>query len=161
MIGRIYKLECKLTSKFYICSTIHNLVYRLKKHRSSSKEIRKQNSPLYSHFREVGWNNANMSLIKEVTFESRRDLLEMEKVEILKFLGDELCLNHNRPLQTLEEKLEQTKEYGKIHRQLNKERQREKLNEWRKNNPEKWKEQTKRYNEKKKQERLEGKKDST
>lgn len=161
MIGRIYKLECKLTSKFYIGSSTHTLSDRLKKHRSKSNEESRKSTPLYSHFREVGWNNAIMTLIKEVTFETRRDLLEVEKVEILKYLGHELCLNHNRPIQTLDEKVQQTREYGKLRRLENKEKDKLKLKEWRKNNPEKWKEQTKRYNEKKKQKRLEDKKDST
>ena len=155
MIGRIYKLQCKITSKFYIGSTIHTLAYRLKKHRSASKELGKQTSPIYTHFRAVGWENATMNLIEEVTFEARRDLLEIEKIEILKYLGQDICLNRNRPTQTREEKLLMDKDQGKIRRQLNKEKDRLNLKEWRKNNPEKWREQTKRFNEKKKQKQVE------
>lgn len=151
MIGRIYKLECKSTLKFYIGSSIHTLEDRLKKHRSKSNEESRKNTPLYKHFREIGWENAKMSLIKEVNFETRRDLLEMEKIEILKYIGEDLCLNRNRPIITTREKEDLDKEYAKIWRENNKEKDRLKLKEWRKNNPEKWKEQTKRYNKKKKE----------
>lgn len=148
MIGKIYKLECKITSKFYIGSTIHTLIYRLKKHRSTSKEENKMNSPLYTHFRNIGWDNATMILIKDAVFETRRDLLEIEKIEILKYLGQELCLNRNRPVTTVNEKKQMDKEQGKIRRQENKDHERDRVKQWRLDNPDKVKEQTKRYREK-------------
>jgi len=151
MIGRIYLLRCKDTSKFYIGSTIHNLTYRLKKHRSTSKEVAKMNSPLYTHFREIGWDKAEMSLIHEIHVENRRQLLELEKIEILKHIEDDLCLNHNRPIITQEEKKHSDKEYAKMHRIENKDRERTRLQEWRKNNPEKRKEQVRRANERAKE----------
>ena len=140
----VYKLQCSLTSKFYIGSTIHTLAYRLKKHRSSSKEPRKYGSPLYTHFREVGWENAEMTTITEVEIDSRRELLELEKAEILTHIGHPLCLNHNRPVITRDEKKALDVEYGKKRRANNKDEQRNRVAEWRKNNPEKWREQKRR-----------------
>lgn len=150
----LYKLECLLTSKFYIGSTIHTLPYRLKKHRSTSKEPDKQNSPLYTHFREVGWEHARMSILIEVDVESRRDLLAIERAEILRHLGSSLCLNHNRPIITREEKKESDADYGKKRRTENKDDERQRVTEWRRNNPEKRAEQVRRSLEQQRQKRL-------
>ena len=150
----IYRLECLLTSKFYIGSTIHTLAYRLKKHRSTSKEPDKQNSPLYTHFREVGWEHARMSILTEVEIESRRDLLAIERAEILRHLGSPLCLNHNRPVITREEKKESDADYGKKRRAENKDDERQRVAEWRRNNPEKRAEQVRRSLEHQRQKRL-------
>lgn len=144
MKGSIYKLQCKLTDKFYIGSTIHTLQYRLKKHRSSSKDPVRMNSPLYTHFRKIGWENASMILLTETEIDDKKQLLELEKEEILKYLKSELCLNHNIPIRTKEEKQQQNKEYNKFIRNSRPERERNRLAEWRKNNPEKYAEQKKR-----------------
>jgi hypothetical protein len=153
MIGRIYRLQCNETSKFYIGSTIHTLTYRLKKHRSTSKEEDKMGSPLYTHFRSVGWNNAEMILIYECEVNNRLDLLKLEKDEILKYIGQENCLNHNRPIRTTEEKKEWDKEYGKVHRILKRDQERSRVNQWRLDNPEKYAEQRRRANEREKEKR--------
>jgi len=150
MLGSIYRLQCKETSKFYIGSTTLPLNKRLIKHKSSSKEERKMNSPLYSHFREIGWDKAEIILIKEVECKDRRHLLSIEKDEILINKGDLNCLNHNRPLITQEEKIQRVKDYSKIVRTQNKEREKERLQKWRLANPDKRKEQTKRERERKK-----------
>lgn len=143
----LYKLECMATSKFYIGSTTCTLAIRLKKHRASSKETRKQNSPLYTHFREVGWTNARMSILTEVDVESRRDLLALERAEILRHLGSPLCLNRNRPIISHDEKKESDAVYGKKRRAENKDTERQRVAEWRKRNPEKYAEQCRRSNE--------------
>ena len=148
MIGRIYRLQCNETSKFYIGSTIHTLTYRLKKHRSTSKEEDKMGSPVYSHFRSVGWNNAQMILICECEVNSKVELLTLEKDEILKYIGQENCLNHNRPIRTTEEKKEWDKEYGKVRRILKKDEERSRIKQWRLDNPEKYAEQRRREREK-------------
>lgn len=151
MIGRIYLLRCRDTSKFYIGSTIHNLTYRLKKHRATSKEVDKMNSPLYTHFREIGWDKAEISLICETHVENRKQLLELEKTEILKHIESDLCLNHNRPLITREEKKQSDKEYGKVRRRDNREAELQRVRQWRLDNPEKRKEQVRRSNERAKE----------
>lgn len=149
----LYKLECVMTSKFYIGSTIHTLKYRLKKHRATSKEPDKQNSPLYTHFREVGWINARMSVLTEVEVETRRDLLALERAEILRHLGSPLCLNHNRPIISRDEKKESDAEYGKKRRAENKDAERQRVIEWRLRNPEKYAEQIRRSVEQQREKR--------
>jgi hypothetical protein len=145
----LYRLDCSVTSKFYIGSTTCTLAVRLKKHRASSLEIRKQNSPLYRHFREFGWTNARVSVLTEVDIETRRDLLALERAEILRHLGSPLCLNHNRPIITREEKKVEDARYGKKRRAENKDDERRRVAEWRKKNPERYAEQIRRRNERK------------
>lgn len=153
MIGRVYLLRCTETLKFYIGSTIHTLAYRLKKHRSTSKEEDKMNSPVYTHFRSIGWGTAEMTLLHELFIESKTQLLELEKAEILKHIGSELCLNHNRPLRTLEEKKQQDIDYGKLRRAIKRDDERARVKQWRLDNPEKRKEQVRRSNEHAKEKR--------
>lgn len=140
----LYRLRCHLTGKFYVGSTTCTLAVRLKKHRASSKEERKQASPLYTHFREVGWQHAEMSILREVEVDSRRALLELEKAEILLHLGTPLCLNHNRPVITAAEKKESHAVYGKKRRAETMDAERRRVAEWRRNNPEKRVEQVRR-----------------
>jgi hypothetical protein len=138
MKGVIYRLECVDSGRFYIGSTIHTLAYRLKKHRSTSKEPDKMRSPLYTHFTEIGWDKARMVLVREVEFETRSDLLALEREEIDKHIGGELCLNHNRSVITDAEKREMDRQHGKRRRQQYPDRERERVAEWRRNNPDKY-----------------------
>jgi hypothetical protein len=85
-----------------------------------------------------------MTVIFDVEVESRRGLLELEKAEILKHIDNPLCLNHNRPVISREEKRQSDVEYGKRRREVNKERERNRVAEWRKNNPKKYAEQVRR-----------------
>lgn len=140
MIGRIYRLEGG--ERFYIGSTTCDLKYRLKKHRSKSKEDISINTPVYKYFRDIGWEHANMILIKEVQVNNRKELLEIEKGEIIKYMNDEKCLNSNTPILSLEERKKRDSDYSKLRRQSNPERERLRLQKWRKENPEKRKQQT-------------------
>lgn len=151
MIGRIYILRCNETSKFYIGSTTCTLAYRFKKHRSASNEERKMKCPLYTHFRSVGWGSAEMTLLHELPIENKTQLLEIEKTEIIKHLGNELCLNHNRPIRTKDEKKQQDIEYGKYRREKYADREYSRVKQWRLDNPEKWKEQSRRYRDRAKE----------
>jgi hypothetical protein len=94
-----------------------------------------------------------MSVLTEVNVESRRDLLALERAEILNHLGSPLCLNHNRPIITREEKKESDADYGKKRRAENMEDERQRVAEWRKRNPEKRAEQARRSNEKQREKR--------
>ena len=151
MIGRVYRLQCTETSKFYIGSTIHTLNYRLKKHRSTSKEEDKMNSPLYTHFRSVGWEKAEMILIIECKIEDKTELLAFEHNEILKHIGQEKCLNHNHPIRTVEEKKQRDKEYGRLRRVLKGDEERARVKQWRLDNPEKYIEQCRRESQRQKE----------
>jgi hypothetical protein len=86
-----------------------------------------------------------------VDVERRQDLLTLERAEILRHLGSPLCLNHNRPIISREEKKEMDLVQGKKRRAENKDRERQRVAEWRKRNPEKYAEQVRRYNERKRQ----------
>jgi hypothetical protein len=142
-----------VTSKFYIGSTTLALAQRLKKHRTASTELRKQASPLYTHFREVGWESAEMYVVSEVDVDSRRALLELERAEILAHLGSPLCLNHNRPIITPAEKKDHDAVYGKLRRATTAQADRERVAEWRRNNPEKRAEQVRRSLDQQRQKR--------
>lgn len=147
MIGRIYKLEGG--GKFYIGSTTCELNYRLKKHKSKSNELISKNRLLYLHFKEIGWNNANMILILEVEVNLRNELLKYEKDEIMKVINDPNCLNSILPITTIEERKKRNLDYDRQRRQKNPEKQRARLQKWREANPEKYKEQYSRHNAKK------------
>ena len=154
MKGRLYRLQCRLTGKFYIGSTTTTPAYRLKKHRAASKELHRQESPLYTHFRTVGCTNTELVVLAEFEVETRRALLEIEKKEILVHIGTSLCLNHNRPLITAEEKKTRDAEYGKERRANNKERELERVKRWREANPDKYEAQKKRSSQRQKEARI-------
>ena len=135
MIGRLYRIEGG--GKFYIGSTTQELKKRLKNHRSKSKEPHRKTTPLYEHFNRIGWNNATITLLK------REDDLVREN------LSDENCLNKTCVIVTSDQKKEYDKIYGAIRRSKNKESERERVKQWRIANPEKWREQTARYRQRK------------
>lgn len=85
-----------------------------------------------------------MIVLREVEADSRHGLFQIEKAEILRHLGSSLCLNHNRPIITREEKKEHAVVYGKKRRAENKDAERQRVAEWRKRNPEKYAEQVRR-----------------
>jgi Uri superfamily endonuclease len=147
MIGRLYRIDGG--GKFYIGSTTQELKKRLKNHRSKSKESRRQITPLYQHFNIIGWASATITLIEEVEILNRLELLGMEDKLVRNSLNDPNCLNKTCVIVTPEQKREHDREYGKIRRESQKERERERVRIWRQNNPDKWKEQTKRYRLKK------------
>lgn len=148
MKGLIYQFQCKQTGKFYIGSTTQHIKKRLKNHKSKAKEEHRKNTPLYSHANSVGWDNIDIVILLEKDFGSRAEILQTEKHEIMKHMTNELCLNHNRPCITREEKKQHDAEYGKKRRTEQKERERNRLVEWRQRNPEKYAEQKRRTIEK-------------
>lgn len=99
------------------------------------------NSPFLTHFREIGWNHANIT-------PDKHELFQHENIEILKHLSSENCLNHNRPVRTADEKKEWDKNYGKKRRAEQKDRERQRVAEWRAKNPEKYTAQVRRSVEK-------------
>jgi hypothetical protein len=111
------------------------------------------NSPVYTHFRSVGWQTAEMTLLHELYIENKTQLLELEKTEILKNIDSDLCLNHNRPIRTIDEKKQQDVEYGKLRRATRGDAERARVKQWRLDNPEKRKEQVRRANERAKEKR--------
>ena len=139
MLGRIYKLSGG--GKFYIGSTTETLKGRLKHHRSRSNDSDRRQSELYIHFKNIGWEQAIIELIEEIEVETRKQLLERECIYIKESMKDPHCLNKNRPTRTTHEKKEQDKVISRKIRTENPERERSRVAEWRRNNPEKYREQ--------------------
>jgi hypothetical protein len=128
-----------------------SLADRMKHHKALLKDPVRCRSPVYTHFNNVGWdNNAEITLVAEYPNATRQELRQYEMDELMKVVDDPLCLNRNRPIRTEKDKKDTDKEYGKIRRQRMPDEERERVRLWRLNNPDKWKEQTKRYREKKK-----------
>lgn len=148
MIGYIYKIEGG--GKFYIGSTTQGLAKRIKNHRSKSKEPSRKNTPLYKLANEIGWDNMKIILLQEIIFINKSELMAVEDKLIRGFLNNDECLNHNRVTITKKEKNDMDKLYSKKRRNERPEYERNRLNEWRRKNPDMVKEQTKRHNEKKK-----------
>jgi hypothetical protein len=148
MKGVVYRFQCRETGKFYIGSTTQPIKKRLKNHKSKAKEEHRKNTPLYSHVNSVGWNNIDIIVVAEREFDSKPHLLQFEKDEILKHSTNVMCLNHNRPIRTPQEKKEDDKEYGKQRRTEKREAENERVRQWRLANPEKYAEQKKRSIEK-------------
>jgi hypothetical protein len=148
MFGRIYRLIGG--DKFYIGSTIQTLARRLSKHKSRSKEKDRKNSNLYKYFTEIGWENVTIELIEEIEIKTRKDLFELECKYIRDSLIDEKCLNINRPVRTIEERKEQDRQIGKRIRSERPDHERERVAEWRRKNPEKYRAQVQRFLEKQK-----------
>ena len=157
MKGILYRFECRQTGKFYIGSTTQDIKKRLKNHKSKAKEEHRRNTPLYSHVNSVGWDSMKIIIVAEREIESISQLLQFEKDEVMKYITSILCLNHNRPLRTEEEKRQQDVDYGKKRRNEQPEREYNRVTEWRKNNPEKYKEQLNRSVERQRAKRREAK----
>lgn len=147
MIGRLYRIEGG--GKFYIGSTTQELKKRLKNHRSKSNEQHRKTTPLYEHFNRIGWKNATITLLSEIEVENRDELLKKEDDLVRENLSDENCLNKMCVVVTSDQKKEYDKIYGAIRRSKNKESERERVKQWRIANPEKWREQTARYRQRK------------
>jgi hypothetical protein len=147
MLGRIYKIEGG--GKFYIGSTFNSLKERLKKHKSKSNESISKNRKVYNYFKEIGWDKCVIILIREIEVLERKQLLLIEKEELLNVINDINCLNTCLPITTLEEKKKRDSEYSKKRREDNPERERERLQKWRTENPDKRKEQVIRERSKK------------
>ena len=50
--GKIYKIYNTITDDIYIGATTQLLCERMREHRRASKDIKKQNCTLYTHFNE-------------------------------------------------------------------------------------------------------------
>ena len=148
--GYVYKLTDG--NKFYIGSTSLTPEARLEEHKSCSTKTSSQRQPVYIYFKSTNWENVKVETLRECEFRVKRELLQYEREEYDKVASDENCLNVNRPSITREELKKQMKENNAKWQDENKERCKEILNNWRKNNPEKVKKQRERRSEKAKEE---------
>lgn len=130
--------------KFYIGSTTLSLEDRFREHKWFSTKARSRQIPVYAHFTEIGWDAATIELVRECDYETKRDLLKVEREELDKVRDDPNCLNKNRPYITREENKVRVKETAAGWYQENKDHVRDRLQTWRKENPEKVKAQRER-----------------
>ena len=151
MVGLVYRLTSTCDGYYYIGSTMTSLAKRMQHHKALLKDPVRCRSAVYTHFNSVGWdNNAEITLISEYDVTFRDELRQHEMDELMKVVDDPFCLNQNRPIRNDEDKKASDKEYGRIRREQMKEDERERVRIWRLNNPDKRKEQTQRYRDKKK-----------
>jgi predicted GIY-YIG superfamily endonuclease len=146
MIGRLYRIDGG--GKFYIGSTTQDLKKRLKNHRSKSKEENRKTTPLYTHFNNIGWEHAVITTIRVVIITEKKQLLEEEDVLVRQCIINENCLNQIPVIVTREQRRENNRIYRAARRLETGSEDRERVKQWRIDNPEKWREQTARYRQK-------------
>lgn len=145
MKGYIYKLSGG--GKFYIGSTSLTPADRFVEHKAYSTKAVSQSQPVYRHFTTIGWENATVETLRECEYSVKRELLQFEREEYDKVSTDVNCLNVNRPSITNEELKQQVRETSHLWHQEHKEQAKERLQEWRKANPDKVKAQRDRRSE--------------
>jgi len=107
--SKIYRLECS-TGHYYIGSTTNKLLcIRLANHRASAKDPRYINTKVYKHINAIGWDNVKIVLIESVSCRDKDDLNMKENEYVIKALGDDLCLNHNRVMITDNDRIQADK----------------------------------------------------
>jgi predicted GIY-YIG superfamily endonuclease len=108
--SKIYKLQCE-DGYFYIGSTCNELRFRLANHKASS--IERQNTRVYKHINELGWDKVRMVLVEEYCCENKEQLTRKEDEHIRIHKNDPFCLNTAYAFLTDEQRLEQQrKRYG-------------------------------------------------
>ncbi len=130
MIGRIYKIICKLSNDIYIGSTFNKLNKRLRQHKDDyGKYLNGKGTEIavYPYFKQYGMENFKIVLIKEYEVLDRQHLEIYETLSISKLKS---C-NKNNPFA-----LPLKKHYMMLYREKNKEKLSNLNKEWRKNNME-------------------------
>jgi len=146
MQGRVYRIQSTIDGCFYIGSTRLSLEKRLSEHRICRNRRTHQAIPVYAYFNLKGWENAEITLIREFETITDEELLweERREIEGAREAHDVRCLNKNRPIITDEELKDQVRVNNQRWHQANKEHVAATLRAWRRANPEKVKEQRKR-----------------
>jgi hypothetical protein len=143
MQGRVYRIQSRVDGCFYIGSTRLSIEKRLSEHRICRARRTHRAIPVYAYFNLKGWENAEITLVREFETITDEELLWEERREIERALEtyDVRCLNKNRPIITDEELKEQVRVTHQRWQRENKEHVAEALREWRLANPEKVREQ--------------------
>jgi hypothetical protein len=143
MLGRVYRIQSRVDGCFYIGSTRLSIEKRLSEHRICRNRPTHRAIPVYAYFNLKGWENAEITLVREFETITDEELLWEERREIERALEtyDVRCLNKNRPVITDEELKEQVRITHQRWQRENKEHVAGALREWRRANPEKVKEQ--------------------
>ena len=139
--GKIYKITNDYNDDIYVGSTCDTLVRRFTCHKSNSKNINKQSTPLYKLINEIGFDRFRIQLICDYPCEDKYQLRQKEG-EYIRQIG---TLNKQIEGRTKQEwcadNKEKRKEQGKIYRMENK----EKIKKYLEENQEKLKEYQKQY----------------
>ena len=131
--SKIYSIRNNSNDEIYIGSTSSDLCKRMVKHRSMAKQ-EPLKTPLHTYMNEHGINNFYIELVEEYTCENIEQLRKREG-EIIREIGS---LNHRIAGQTKQE-------YNKEYTQQNRDRINQQRNERRRANPEKTREEYKKY----------------
>ncbi len=112
----VYKLQCD-DGYYYYGSTKNKINYRLNNHKQDCKKFPERK--IYKHINEIGWDNVNIEIVKEIVFTSHSDLKKEENyfIKKAKHIKDEYCLNEKCSKLTPEEKKEFVKEYYESHKE--------------------------------------------
>lgn len=137
MRGRIYRLKCS-DGNFYDGSTETSLADRLGFHKWAATV---RTSPLYAHIKTIGWDAVTIELLEEVECETSDDLKRLENEYIRRGKQDPMCLNVNMAIRSTEEKKEQDRLYGMMHREA----KQEAYNRWREQNRDRMREHQKKW----------------
>ena len=90
--SKIYKLQCD-DGYFYIGSTRDELRKRFQSHKDTSTREHKNNTKVYSHINEIGWNRVRIILVEDYPCENRTQLRQREDYYIRQYQSDPFCLN--------------------------------------------------------------------
>lgn len=153
--GKIYKIQCA-DGHFYIGSTTKSLAKRLRWHKDASL---RGTSRLYIHINSIGWNNVNIELIENYSYDTINKLRKQEDKYIKQYINDVLCLNFNRAQLTTKEKIEQNRTNSANYRAENKESINQKFAEYRKKNATLLAEKQRKYAQKNKEKNVTYKKE--
>lgn len=129
--GKIYILRSLKTDNVYVGSTVQTLNDRISGHRTDYRRHLEGKKQYLSSFEIMKYNDAFIELIKDFPCENIKQLIEAEQDEIKNYN----CVNINKAYISKEDRAK----YILKHKQ-----------KWRKENPDKYKEQQKYYHDKNK-----------
>jgi len=144
--GKIYRIVCNTSSKYYIGSTIKTIKERLSSHKQDFKMYLNDKNSYTSSFDILENNNYIIELVEEYPCSNNTELRQREDIYIKKYMNDEFCVNKNRSYITDEERRENMKKYNKKYNKIYKK-------EYNKKNQDKIRERRKK-NDKKNQDKI-------
>ena len=96
----IYEIVCNITNEKYIGGTLTTLTQRMYKHKDSQNICKSKQI--------IDRGDFTVKVIETLENPSKNDLLMREKYHI----NNNICINKQSPIRTLEEKIIYTKQYG-------------------------------------------------
>ena len=120
--GKIYKITNDYNDDIYVGSTCDTLVRRFTCHKSNSKNINKQSTPLYKLINEIGFDRFRIQLICDYPCEDKYQLRQKEG-EYIRELGtlNQQIAGRNMKIYYVENKeklTEQKKDYYENHKEM-------------------------------------------